>query len=315
MVSVITPSYQRFSALIACVESVRASVPTPDGGVEIIVVTSGYSAAELEALRRRECQIVALDGPASTSDSRNMGARSSSGEYLLFLDDDNVVAPNSIWLLWQSLVSWPEAALVGPAMYYGADPNRLWCAGVRRSRVLMKTTFRRELPDVLPERMFSEDLPNCFMVRRADFYAVNEFDAVRFPQQWEEADLAHRLARSTGGYVYVIPSARIWHHIETQLAQRLHLRNGGRAYLCARGRAMFTATHGDWLQWFAYLLAAQWMFAALYLGAAMWLPSHQRYGVVRGYLRGLWAGLIDGWRARVERRTAIPANVSQQTPR
>jgi GT2 family glycosyltransferase len=315
MVSVITPSYQRFSALLACVESVQRSSPLPDGGIEIVVVTSGYSAEELGILRSRDCRIVDVAEPLSTSQSRNMGASSSSGEYLLFLDDDNVVAPNSIWLLWQSLVSWSDAVVVGPAMYYGADPDRLWCAGVHRSRVLMKTTFRRKLPEVLPERMSSEDLPNCFMVRRSDFYSVDEFDAVRFPQQWEEADLAHRLVRATGGSVYVIPSARIWHHIETQLAQRLHLRNGGRAYLCARGRAMFTATHGDWLQWVAYIVAAQWMFAGLYLGAALGLPTHQRDSVVRGYLRGLRAGFIDGWNARIERRTTPKVKMSSQRPR
>ena|SRR2546425_3066073 len=315
MVSVITPSYERFGALLACVESVQGSARIPDGGIEIIVVTSGYSKPELETLRKVGCQVVALDKPVCTSESRNIGVSTSSGEYLLFLDDDNVVNSNSIWLLWQSMVAWPEAAVVGPAMYYGADPNRLWCAGVRRSRLLMKTTLRQHLPEVLPERMSSEDLPNCFMVRRSDFYLVNGFDAVRFPQQWEEADLARRLAWSTGGQVYVIPSARIWHHIETQLARRLHLRNAPRAYLCARGRAMFTATHGDGLQWVVYLVAAQWMFAALYLGAALWLPSHQRKGVVDGYLRGLWAGLIDGWRARAKGRAPAPAQLSGKTRR
>jgi GT2 family glycosyltransferase len=301
MVSVITPSYQRFSALLACVESVQAA-QIPDGGIEVIVVTSGYSDLELEELRKRGCTIIDLSTPASTSESRNLGAKSSSGEYLLFLDDDNVVAPNSIWLLWHSLAAWPDAALVGPAMYYGAAPNRLWCAGVSRSRVLMKTTFRRDLPEVLPERMPSDGLPNCFMVRRSDFEAVNGFDADHFPQHFEETDLARRLVDSSSGHVFVVPSAHIWHHIDMQLAQRLHMRNADRAYFCARSRAMFTALYGDRLQWIAYLLAAQWMFATLYVGAAMWLPSNQRIHVIRGYLRGQWAGLIDGWHARVENR-------------
>jgi GT2 family glycosyltransferase len=315
MVSVIIPSYERYDSLLACVKSIKESRELPEGGIEIVIVTSGYSDPELEALRGSGCRVVALDDPVCTSDSRNIGAASSSGDYLLFLDDDNVVGANSISLLSQSLVEWPDAAMVGPAMYYGADPNRLWCAGVHRSRVLMKTTFNRQLPKPLPPRIASEGLPNCFMVRRSDFNVVNGFDAVRFPQQWEESDLANRLTRSTGGSVYVIPSARIWHNIETQLARRLHLRNAQRAYLCARGRAMFTATHGDWLQWVAYLLAAQWMFAGLYLGAAFWLPSRQRNDVVGGYVRGLRVGLLDGWRARTESGTGTLAKTSQPTQR
>jgi GT2 family glycosyltransferase len=171
----------------------------------------------------------------------------------------------------------------------------------------MKTTFRQDLPDVLPERMPSEDFPNCFMVRRSDFDAVGGFDAIRFPQHMEEADLARRLFRSTGSRAYVVPQARVWHHIETQLAQRLHLRNAKRAWLCAHGRAMFTAIHGDRLQWIAYLVAAQWLFAAFYIGAALSVPSGNRRGVVSGYIRGLRAGLIDGWRARNQDRRAAPS--------
>lgn len=273
----------------------------------MIVITSGYSDEELASLRRRGCKVVALSSPVSVSESRNTGVQSSAGEYLLFLDDDNVVAPSSTGLLQQSLAAWPDAVVVGPAMYYGGAPDRLWCAGVRRSRVLMKTAFRHDLPVALPDRMPSEDFPNCFMVRRSDFDSVNGFDAIRFPQQWEEADLARRLVRSTGGGVYVVPRARIWHHIETQMAQRLHLRNARRAFLCARGRGMFTAIHGNTLQWIAYLIAAQWMFGAFYIAAALSLPSSNRLGVVSGYMRGLWAGLIDGWQARRQGRPAAPS--------
>ncbi len=307
MVSVITPSYGRFSDLVACVDSVHASAQATTGGLEMIVVTSGYAEGELASLRSRGCQVVELSSPVSASESRNTGVRSSTGEYLLFLDDDNVVAPEAAGLLQRSLAAWSDAVVVGPTMYYLGAPDRLWCAGVRRSRVLMKTTFRQDLPDVLPERMPSEDFPNCFMVRRSDFDAVDGFDATRFPQQWEEADLARRLVRSTRGRAYAVPKARLWHHIETQLAQRLHLRNAKRAFLCARGRAMFSAVHGDRLQWVAYVIAAQWMFAAFYIGAALSLPSGNRLGVVSGYMRGLWAGLFDGWRARNQDRAAAPS--------
>lgn len=310
LVSVITPSYQRFADLLACVQSVRASVQV-DEGIEVVVVTSGYSQAELAALQRLGCRIVGLSEPACTSDSRNLGVAASSGDYLLFLDDDNVVAPDAISLMLDALGTWSDAALVGPSMYYLSDPGRLWCAGVHRSRILMRTTFRQQLPGVIPQRMPSDDLPNCFMVRRDEFCAVNGFDSVRFPQHYEEADFAHRLVRHTGRHVYVVPTARIWHDIDSQLVHRLHLHNGGRAYLCARGRAMFTAVHGDNIQWAAFLMASQWLFAALYVGAAIRLPSDDRGAVIRSYLRGFWAGLVDGRRARAERRAYRDAPIEE----
>jgi GT2 family glycosyltransferase len=303
-VTVITPSYGRFNSLLACIDSVQASSLVPEHGLEVVVVTSGYTEDEVNLLRNRGCKVTTLTRPESTSSSRNIGVGTSSGRHLLFLDDDNVIAKETVSVLSRSLDSWPDAAVVGPAMYYGSEPDRIWCAGVRRSRILMKTTFRQQLPEPTPDRMPSEDFPNCFMVRRADFDVVGGFDALRFPQQWEEGDLARRLVKATRGRVYAVPSARVWHYIDSDLVQRLHLRNAARAYLVARGRAMFTAIHGDKVQWIAYLLAAQWMFGAFYLSAAFWLPRSQRTGVFRGYIRGLFAGLTDGWRARAQQRLA-----------
>jgi GT2 family glycosyltransferase len=298
MVSVITPSYGRFDSLMACVESVRASNPTPAGGIEVVIVTAGYHTAQLLSLRDTATTLIELDAPLSTSASRNTGVAASSGRYLMFLDDDNVVAPDSIALLSDALDSGGDAVVVGPAMYFGAEPTRLWCAGVSRSRVLMKTTFRNSLPTPMPARMSSDDFPNCFMVRRREFDVVNGFDAVNFPQQWEESDLARRLVRKSAGQVYVIPSARIWHFIDTKFAERLHLRNPTRAFLIARGRAVFTAIHGDRIQWIAYLLVAQWAFGALYLGAAVWYGPSDRLRLLTAYLRGMAVGLVAGWRAR-----------------
>lgn len=178
----------------------------------------------------------------------------------------------------------------------------------------MKTTFRQQLPQPLPDRLPSEDFPNCFMVRRTDFEAIGGFDESRFPQQWEEGDLARRLMISTERRIYLVPSARVWHYIEPDLAQRLHLRNPKRAFLVAKGRAMFTAVHGDRLQWTVYIVAAQWMFGAFYLAAALGIPGGQRMGVWRAYLRGLWAGLFEGWRARaLDRQIARTSDVRTNT--
>jgi len=264
----------------------------------MVVVTSGYNKAELEELDGLGCRVIDVGLPVSTSMSRNLGAESSIGDYLLFLDDDNTVAQDAIWRLWHSLSSWPDAAEVGPAMYYGSDRERIWCAGVSRTRLLMKTTFRQQLPPVLPDRLPSDDFPNCFMVRRTDFNAIGGFDAEHFPQHMEEADLARRLMGAAGGRVYTVASARVWHYIDKQLASRLHMRDPERAYFCARGRAVFTAIYGDRLQWATYVVVGQWLFTLLYLGATLSMSSDMRIGIFRGYIRGLFSGLADGWHIR-----------------
>jgi GT2 family glycosyltransferase len=307
-VAVVVPSYGNFDVLLRCLDSVLASKAMPRGRIDVAVVTSGCTRAEMETLRDRGCRVLNLEHPVATSLSRNIGAESSDAEFLLFLDDDNTVAPDTIALLCRALLAWPDAAVVGPAMYYGAAPEKLWCAGVRRSRVLMKTTFRNQLPEPLPERLASEDFPNCFMVRRREFELVKGFDALRFPQHMEEADLTRRLAGATGGRAFLVPRARVWHNIELPLVRRLHLRNSDRAFLAARGRAMFTAVHGSSLQWTAYILAAQWMFGAFYLAAVLTLPRANRGRIFGSYINGMRNGIVAGWHARVEDRAVARAS-------
>lgn len=309
--TVVVPSYGNFASLVRCVSSVTQGSTKTAGPVQTVVVTSGYEPEQVAALRSLSCQVLELERPVPTSQSRNLGAAAAAGQFLLFVDDDNVLDIEAIAALANSMRSWADACVVGPAMYYGGFPERLWCAGVRRSRVLMRTTFRQSLPTPLPARMPSEDFPNCFMVRRSEFEAIRGFDASRFPQQWEEGDLARRLSRATGGKAYLVPQARVWHFIEAPLVRRLHLRNSDRAFLVARGRGVFTAVHGDRLQWAAYVIAAQWMFGVFYLGATLRMPRSIRIQLMIGYIRGMRAGLLEGWRIRSRHETVPRPNAAR----
>jgi len=298
MVSVIIPSFDRFDRLMACVESVMRASPRPPGGVQAVVVTSTYDSAQLDQLEMKSVSIVRLSNRSFVSESRNAGAAVAHGDYLLFVDDDNVLGGDAIWRLWQALQQWRDAVLVGPVMYYGSAPTRVWCAGVVRSPLLMKTSLVTQLPVPLPERLPSEDFPNCFMVRREDFNRVGGFDVRHFPQHMEEGDLARRLVRVTGQQVFCVPQAQVWHFIDATFLRRLHVPDRERAYWAARSRAVFVATYGSGLQWLAFLVAGQWALAALYLGAILSQSSHGRRALSVAYLRGMISGLRLGVVAR-----------------
>src|SRR5439155_19959350 len=117
-VSVIIPSFDRYQMLERCVESVFASDPVPDGGIEVIVVTAAATSAQFGPIRYLGVHVVLLPSKALVSLSRNAGAAQARGRYVLFLDDDNVVAPDAIWRLWRAMEVTDKPALVGPAMYY-----------------------------------------------------------------------------------------------------------------------------------------------------------------------------------------------------
>jgi GT2 family glycosyltransferase len=235
---------------------------------------------------------IELPDRTPVSNARNIGAANARGELLMFLDDDNIVSPDTIEKLSAALTSWPDAVLVGPAMYYQSIPERLWCAGVHRTRVLMQTRFVTAFPRPLPNRIPSDDFPNCFMVAHKDFDRVDGFDEIRFPVHYEEADLARRLVHATHRAVYCVPSARVWHDINSSMARRLHLKDPETAYWIGRNRAQFTTLYGNRLQRVAYFILGQWVFAAFYLLATATAPRGERRGVARGYVRGLLRGIL-----------------------
>lgn len=297
MVSIIIPSFGRMARLKQCLDSINRSELQQTGWVQVVVVTSTYTESEIAEIECAGAAVVRLNGQVWVSEARNAGAASAIGEYLLFLDDDNVIAPDAIRRLREAFELWPDTAVAGPVMYYASAPETIWCAGVSRSKVFMKTHLASRLPYPLPDRLPSEDFPNCFMVRRRDFEDIGGFDVELFPLHMEESDLARRLVSSRGGNVYCVPTSKVWHFIGTGLASRLHIHDARRAYWMARGRALFTAVYGTRLQWFVFVVVGQWAMAAVYLGAAA-AQAPDRARVIASYVRGMLAGVKLGTRAR-----------------
>jgi GT2 family glycosyltransferase len=303
MVSVIIASFNRFNRLVDCVKYVSASDPLPDGGIEMIVVTSTYSLQERESLAGLGCSLVALPRQVLVSAAHNAGAARARGDLLLFLDDDNTVAIEAIYLMATALNTWDEAVLVGPVMYYGDAPDKIWCAGVSRTPILMRTTLRTELPSPTPDRIQSEDFPNCFMCRRSDFDRVNGFDENSYPMHMAESDFARRLVASSGRRVYCVARARVWHHIAPSFGRRVHLMyrselasadNAKRAYWIGRSRALFAAEYGSTIQFLLFTLLGQWLIAFIYVSALLLGPRRGRLGQIRAYVAGVFSGIGAG---------------------
>jgi GT2 family glycosyltransferase len=297
-VSIVIPSYNRTEDLRRCLASISAA-GSEIAPVEVIVSASSYKPEDLEPIEASGVKVVKSDARLLVSVARNRGASVASGTYLLFLDDDNVIDAKSIAHLVECLSVHRDVAMAGPVMYYGSQPSRVWCAGVRRSRVLGRTSLVSALPDPLPELLVSEDFPNCFMVRRSDFLAIGGFDATLFPMHYEESDLAERLRKAGLGEAVCVTAAHVWHFIEPGLTRYLHLTDPERAYGASRGRALFTAKHGDTLAWLAYVLVGQFLFAGFYLGPGLaGLTWPRRRELATAYLRGLRDGLAIGRRVR-----------------
>ena len=91
--SLIIPTYNRRAYLMACLESVAAQRHRPD---EVIVVDDGSTDGTLGALAAIEGVTVIEQANAGAGAARNRGAAVASGDYLVFIDSDDVWFPWSL---------------------------------------------------------------------------------------------------------------------------------------------------------------------------------------------------------------------------
>ncbi|HEX6924256.1 MAG TPA: glycosyltransferase [Longimicrobiaceae bacterium] len=128
LVSVIIPTYNRSGLLLEALDSLARQTYRP---IEVIVVDDGSSDDTPEAVERWIAGLVSGDGlrvryhrqiNKGAPSARNRGLIESRGEFIQFLDSDDLLSPRKIELGVAALVEDPEVDLVyGPTELVGAD--------------------------------------------------------------------------------------------------------------------------------------------------------------------------------------------------
>ena len=120
-VSLIIPTFNRPHFLPRCVESAQRA----GSSVEVIVVddaSTDETASVCQTLR--DIKYVRLDSNRGVAGARNEGVRASTGEYIGFLDDDDLRLPNSIDAQVSLLEAHPSAGMVYGRALYGDEECR-----------------------------------------------------------------------------------------------------------------------------------------------------------------------------------------------
>ncbi|MBM9594012.1 glycosyltransferase family 2 protein [Roseitranquillus sediminis] len=91
--SVIIPTYNRREYLLECLESVAAQRVAPH---EVIVVDDGSTDGTIEAVERMAGVTLIRQANAGPGAARNRGAAAASGDYLAFIDSDDLWFPWSL---------------------------------------------------------------------------------------------------------------------------------------------------------------------------------------------------------------------------
>lgn len=191
LVSVIIPTKNRPKQLKRLIDSVKKSEGV---SLEIIVINDGGS--ELSVLDQG-ITLLHNEKNKGLAYSRTLGAKKSHGKYILFIDDDNIVDPQMISILVESLESHPELVAVGPITFYASNKNKIWFVGSKLNLSTSMPTFYRSYTrdQLIDNELFvTENLHNCFMVREELGREVDWFDEEVF-MNGTEFDLFQRIKR------------------------------------------------------------------------------------------------------------------------
>jgi len=301
VVSVVIPTYNRADMVAACVRSVLAA----DGPEREVIVVDDCSpdgtrerlAAEYADEPRVRC--LRNDRNSFQAVSRNVGAKVARGDYLLFLDDDNLVAPSILTELLACFGRHPDAGLVAPLSIH-RRPGReglVWTLGSDFSRWTSQPRDRSpNLPlNLLPDEPIDYPTtysPNAFMVPRALYERLGGMDEA-YVQIFEESDFGWRLIES-GATGWIAARARTDHlgFIEPGCVPVLRLLGIEKPYRTrcfARNRLRFAKRHFSLPQ----LLTVTFVFAPLsvaYYGLVA--LRNRRPDIAWAYLVGTLSGIL-----------------------
>jgi len=189
--TVAIPVYNRESLVARTIESVFAQAYDD---YEIVAVNDGSTDGSLEVLRSFEPRVRVIDQPnAGLAGARNTGARNARGEYLLFLDSDDMLFPWSLEVLAELIDAFPAGH--PPAMVSGEfvpfdDESEL-------ARFDRTSTSLRTFTDYLSTRARATGIaPSGTAVRRDAYHQTGGSDDVRV--MFEDVDLWFKIGARPG---------------------------------------------------------------------------------------------------------------------
>jgi len=224
-VSVVMVVYMTGEALEESVACVLADTDVD----EFVIVDNGSTGAESARLREvardRRVKLISGHGNVGFARGANLGARSATGEILVFLNPDAFLQPGCIAELVREIEGRPVPCIVGGRVL---NADRTEQRGARRgditpfSALMSLSRLAQRVPawrryevhwegDAAPDQITPVPTISgaCFCMRREDFDAVRGFDEKYFLHV-EDVDLCWRV-REQGGLVLFHPRAEVIH--------------------------------------------------------------------------------------------------------
>lgn len=216
-VAVIVLTHNNLADTIECLDSVRESVYSK---FDVLLVDNHSTDGSIEKIKSSYPDVHYQENSTNlgVAGGRNSGWRyvhkHFSADYLLFLDNDTVIMPDTLSLLAECLNSHPDVATACGKTYTAPPSNIVMSAGMH---VNLYTGVVTDIgTGETDEGQY--DAPGyvqaCggfgFMVKENAFRECAGLDEAFNPYGWEDVDFCLR-AREKGYRCYYIPEATIYH--------------------------------------------------------------------------------------------------------
>lgn len=210
-ISVVLPVYNGVATICRALESILAQTLT---AWEIICVDDGSTDGTADALRRYGGRLrVIAQKNLGPSAARNAGARSASGEFLVFFDADDVMRPAMLARCVRAFSDNPRAVLVYVNAEIVDDDGRV----LRTSMVAPDRDHAPTLDELLSH--IWPIVPSTAMMRRSAFETVGGFNETL--RSCEDIYF-WLLMRERGEFVYVLETlvAKTEHQVFPKVLER-----------------------------------------------------------------------------------------------
>jgi GT2 family glycosyltransferase len=286
LVAIVTLSWNRRDDTLAFLASCR-DLAYPRYAT--VLVDNGSTDGTLEAVAAAFPEVELLANGANLGFAAGMNAGigraiAAGADYVFVANNDTTLDPALLSLLVGAARA-RGADLAAPAIYYFAEPRRIWWLG-GRLRPLLLEVRRYEAPPCGDAPFAVDFVTGCGMlISRRCLERVGRFDE-RFFMYYEDSDYCLRVRRA-GLRAIVEPRAAMYHKVAVS--------SGGsdspsERYLMARSSLQFFRKHARPWQWLAI--------APYRAGSAartlLRLLRKGRGPAARAYLRGLRDGLLTG---------------------
>jgi GT2 family glycosyltransferase len=219
-ISCVIVGYRSLEYLKSCIESLRQQEGTE---FEIIVVDNNSADGTVEYLSEINVNCISLDKNRGFGAAVNIGAREAVYKYLLILNPDTIIPPDSLKKLRRFAESGTDFGLLAPSLEYPDGKIQISARAFPRRRDFLLSrgsplfrlgiTGEKEAGYIIPVDNAPLEIPavsaTALMINTALFKEIGGFDE-RFFMYLEDIDLCRKI-KERGLAVILLPEVKIRH--------------------------------------------------------------------------------------------------------